>query len=81
MASKLKEAEPTTRKFVTVGLRMPSSNRNLMLDLQSRCKERRHVAKVRPWVVFAAIGATIVVVILFVTAKTGQPGFDRDGGN
>jgi Na+/melibiose symporter-like transporter len=34
-----------------------------------------------PWVVFAAIGTTIVVVILFVTAKTGQPGFDRDGGN
>jgi hypothetical protein len=34
-----------------------------------------------PRVVAAAIVATIVVLILFVAAKTGQPGFDRDGGN
>jgi hypothetical protein len=32
-------------------------------------------------IVAAAIVATIVVLVLFATPRTGQPGFDRDGGN
>jgi hypothetical protein len=29
----------------------------------------------------ATIVATIVLLVLFVDPRTGQPGFDRDGGN
>jgi hypothetical protein len=32
-------------------------------------------------IVAAAIVATIVVLVLFVAPRTGQPGFDRDGGS
>jgi hypothetical protein len=32
-------------------------------------------------IVAAAIVATIVALVVFVAPRTGQPGFDGDGGN
>jgi hypothetical protein len=32
-------------------------------------------------IVVAAIVATMVVLVLFVAPGTGQPSFDKDGGN